>query len=750
MTLGAGETFAGYTILGQLGAGGMGEVYLARHPRLPRQEALKILRADISNDDSFRQRFIREADSIAALDHPNIVTVYDRGDTDNQLWIATQYIEGTDAARLLRSRYPAGMPADEVADITTAIANALDYAHRKGLLHRDVKPANILLSQPDDDGNRRTYLADFGIARPLDDPAGLTATNFTLGTLAYAAPEQLMGQPIDGRADQYALAATAYHLITGQPLYSDTNPVAVISQHLTAPPPPPSSVRTELAPFDAVFARALAKQPQDRFPRCQDFAHALTATTTAGSYPPNAPTRQAPTPPRTSPPRPTRPSAAPPTASTRTPQPSRGSRKLAVIVGGVSVLGVLGIGGVLLATTHRAGTEVSTTTTPSSSQAPYSSSITGTCDQQKICHGAKQRAEPKNDAQQLFPDILPEGASVEISCQIRGELKTETDHAPSDLWYRLTNGAYINSIYITPPGTEIPTCTVSATAAPPPPPTTTRTTIPAADIRSLLLTNEEIQSTAAGLFSDRPDRQLVSDSTENMTDYRDLVDPPECTGVLFGNDTSQFTPWPEVALIDQTTDPKVVAPGYKSPYATGSPWWSVDQTAALFTSAAAAQQFVERQTQQWVACTKASHEPPGWVGESLAGKIQVNQFYPLDKSQFNAAQLSGLRGGFGEIQWTIGDVTNDGSSASIKMVGGASPSMSADVRNPGNGSFLACQVALAAKYNAVLRVRTCQDVTTAVSNNPAYYGKTFGQDDLSLAKDYAQKLLAPMLARANG
>ena len=294
MTLGAGETFAGYTILGQLGAGGMGEVYLAQHPRLPRQEALKILRTDISNDDSFRQRFIREADSIAALEHPNIVTVHDRGKTDNQLWISTQYVDGTDAARLLQSRYPAGMPADEVADITAAIASALDYAHKQGLLHRDVKPANILLSQPDPDGNRRIYLADFGIARPLDDPDGLTATNFTLGTLAYAAPEQLMGNTIDGRADQYALAATAYHLLTGRPPYSNTNPVAVISHHLTEPPPPPSTVRPELAPFDAAFARALAKQPQDRFPRCQDFAHALTtATTTAGSYSASAPTQQA-------------------------------------------------------------------------------------------------------------------------------------------------------------------------------------------------------------------------------------------------------------------------------------------------------------------------------------------------------------------------------------------------------------------------------------------------------------------------
>ena len=294
MTLGAGEVFAGYTIVRQLGSGGMGEVYLAQHPRLPRQEALKILRPDISADDTFRQRFIREADSIAALEHPNIVTVHDRGDTDGKLWIATQYVDGIDAAKLL-GHCPAGIPADEVAQLTTAIAQALDHAHDRGVLHRDVKPANILLGKPDRDGVRRIYLADFGIARPLDDPAGLTATNFTLGTVAYAAPEQLMGKSADGRADQYALAATAYNLLTGKALFPESNPIAVISHHLTEPPPAPSTVDPKLAPFDAAFARALAKNPEDRFPRCRDFAREFAAATAAsGVGSPTAPTQEAP------------------------------------------------------------------------------------------------------------------------------------------------------------------------------------------------------------------------------------------------------------------------------------------------------------------------------------------------------------------------------------------------------------------------------------------------------------------------
>ena len=298
MSLGVGEVFAGYTVVRQIGNGGMGEVYLAQHPRLPRQEALKVLRPEISSDDSFRQRFIREADSIAALEHPNIVTVHDRGENAGRLWIATQYVDGADAAQLLRDRYPAGMPADEAATIITAIAEALDHAHDRGLLHRDVKPANILLTHADRDGSRRIYLADFGIARPLDDPTGLTSTNFALGTFAYAAPEQLMGKAIDGRADQYALAATAYHLLTGTPVFPDPNQIAVISQHLTEPAPAPSLIRPALAPLDTAFARALSKNPDDRYPSCREFAHAITAATVSqsGGYSPTAQTQQAPIP----------------------------------------------------------------------------------------------------------------------------------------------------------------------------------------------------------------------------------------------------------------------------------------------------------------------------------------------------------------------------------------------------------------------------------------------------------------------
>lgn len=295
MTLSAGSTFAGYTVIRLLGAGGMGEVYLVQHPRLPRQDALKVLPESVSDSD-YRERFLREADLAAGLWHPNIVRVNDRGEDAGQLWIAMDYIDGSDAGQLLQ-RYPAGMAAHDVAAIVSAVADALDYAHDHGLLHRDVKPANILITHPDSEGQRRVLLGDFGIARNADDISGLTATNTTVGTVAYAAPEQLMGDDIDGRADQYALAATAYHLLTGTTLYPGSNPVGVISRQLIEPPPRPSASRPGLAPFDTAFSTALAKEPSDRFSSCREFARALTAGAhNDGGYSPFAPTQQAPIP----------------------------------------------------------------------------------------------------------------------------------------------------------------------------------------------------------------------------------------------------------------------------------------------------------------------------------------------------------------------------------------------------------------------------------------------------------------------
>ena len=274
MPLANGDHFAGYQILRSLGFGGMGEVYLVAHPRLPRHDALKILPAEMSVDSEFRARFNREAELAATLYNPHIVGIHDRGEFEGQLWISMDYIDGSDAGKLLREHYPTGMPAVDVVEIVAAVADALDYAHGRGLLHRDIKPPNILLTKPDR-GRRRVLLADFGIARNAAEVSGLTDTNVTLGTVNYAAPEQLTGAVIDGRADQYGLAATAYHLLTGSPMFGASNPAVVIGRHLNSPPPRLSDVRPDLAALDPVLARALSKRPGERFRTCTDFANAL-------------------------------------------------------------------------------------------------------------------------------------------------------------------------------------------------------------------------------------------------------------------------------------------------------------------------------------------------------------------------------------------------------------------------------------------------------------------------------------------
>ena len=274
MSLETGRVFAGYTILRVLGSGGMGRVYLARHPRLPREDALKVLPTEVTADPQYRERFEREAELAAGLSHPHIVAIHDRGEYEGQFWISMEYVAGTDVARLLGEQFPGGMPVEDATAIVTAVASALDYAHHRGLLHRDVKPANILLT--DSDGQpRRIFLADFGIARRVDDAAGLTTTKMAVGTVAYAAPEQLMAGSVDGRADQYALACTAFHVLAGAPPYGGPNLAVVIGQHVSAPPPSIGAHRPELTGLDPVFATAMAKDPTGRFNSCGEFAQEL-------------------------------------------------------------------------------------------------------------------------------------------------------------------------------------------------------------------------------------------------------------------------------------------------------------------------------------------------------------------------------------------------------------------------------------------------------------------------------------------
>ncbi|WP_410873750.1 serine/threonine-protein kinase [Nocardia sp. A7] len=266
-----GTSVAGYQLESVLGRGGMGTVYLARHPRLPRSVALKLLGESMFGDMEARARFAREADLAARLDHPNIVAVYDRGVEDRRPWIAMQYVQGTDAGAL------GLLETTRAVRIVSEVAAALDFAHGHGVLHRDVKPANILLGVSEPEHTERVMLADFGIARLHLDQNRLTQTGSFTATLAYAAPEQLSGSALDPRCDQYSLACTLFALLTGSVPFAATNPVSVIQAHMSAAPPSISAMRSGLpVGLDAVVWQAMSKEPDNRFASCSEFAAAVT------------------------------------------------------------------------------------------------------------------------------------------------------------------------------------------------------------------------------------------------------------------------------------------------------------------------------------------------------------------------------------------------------------------------------------------------------------------------------------------
>ncbi|MGW4771111.1 ADP-ribosylglycohydrolase family protein [Nocardia sp. NPDC004278] len=275
-----GDVFAEYVIERELGRGGMGAVYAAHHPRLPKLTALKLLHRDLFGDNEIRARFGREANLVATLDHPNIITVHDRGSEDEQLWIAMQFVDGVDSASVPL----ADMSAPRALQIIVQTADALDYAHRAGVLHRDVKPANILLSQSAGVGSgfaERVLLTDFGIARLLDDTGQLTRTGTLTATLAYASPEQLTGANLDHRTDQYSLACTLFRLLTGHAPFDSTNAAVVMLGHIQSPPPSLIAERPDLpAGLAAVMTKALAKDPQDRYASCTEFADAAVRALT--------------------------------------------------------------------------------------------------------------------------------------------------------------------------------------------------------------------------------------------------------------------------------------------------------------------------------------------------------------------------------------------------------------------------------------------------------------------------------------
>lgn len=606
--------FAGYLILRLLGSGGMGQVYLAKHPRLPRRDALKVLRTDVSSDATFGERFIREADLAAALWHPHIVGVHDRGEHQGQLWIAMDYVDGVDAAQLMQHRYPAGMPAEEVADIVSAVASALDYAHKRGLLHRDVKPANVMLAHLDDHEERRILLTDFGIARELNTVSGLTTTNMTVGTVAYAAPEQLMGHDIDGRADQYALAATAFHLLTGTPPFSHSNPAVVISHHLNASPPALADTRGELASLDPVLAVALAKDPDQRYARCSDFARAFAEQIRGDAPAHAAPTAQAPV----------RRSvvAAHPHPSTvpgaHAGQSSATRRWLPL--GAAAAAGVLAVGGALV-------------------WRPW---------------------DTRHDEVKPNPPTTSEAAVVQDN---------QSSSAPSST-------------------------------------VTTTPTTPATAVDNLLLSAGEIGRLLGGIeVSSEPGGTVgaalkLDSSSYGPGDHSRQVEPVSCVGIAFTGDKASYGGTDVEALKTEEFSPGTYAAGDQGPT-------QLEQTVAVFPSAASARDFLAAQQRQWTACTSPENPP-----------------YP-DFPEIDVSVLLGYEDG---RSFVLGNVDRVDDTISVSMAS----------NNPVTGAH-ACQQALGVRNNVAVEVRICHVPSGATSIPP------LDPADPDWAVPDAQRLVEAML-----
>ncbi len=281
-----GSRIASYRLEERIGVGGMAVVFRASDERLGRQVALKVLSPPLAQDEDFRQRFNRESRIAASVDDPHIIPVFDADEAQGVLYIAMRYVPGGDAHTLLQRE--GKLPPDRVAAMVSPIASALDAAHAKNLVHRDVKPANMLLDVRPDRPDH-VYLSDFGLTKNSLATDGLTATGTILGTVAYSSPEQLSGRPVDGRADEYSLACSAVELLTGTVPFPRDALTAAILAHLTDPPPSLSERVPGLpVAVDEVIARAMAKAPDQRYPNCTEFADALRAALGLPGYRPGA------------------------------------------------------------------------------------------------------------------------------------------------------------------------------------------------------------------------------------------------------------------------------------------------------------------------------------------------------------------------------------------------------------------------------------------------------------------------------
>ena len=269
-----GDEFAGYRIEALIGRGGMGMVYRAEQERPHRRVALKLLAPELSADDSFRERFIRESDLAAAIEHPNIIPIYNAGEVDGQLYIAMRYVEGSDLKGLIQR--DGRLTPTRALSFVGQLGGALDVAHARGLVHRDVKPQNMLIASGEGlESSDHVYLTDFGLTKHTASRSGLTAAGHFVGTIDYVSPEQIEGKTLDHRTDVYSLGCVLYECLTGRLPYERDSEVSVMYAHISDEPPSVSGVRGDISPgMDAVIAKALAKSPGDRFPTCKELVAA--------------------------------------------------------------------------------------------------------------------------------------------------------------------------------------------------------------------------------------------------------------------------------------------------------------------------------------------------------------------------------------------------------------------------------------------------------------------------------------------
>jgi serine/threonine-protein kinase len=289
--LAAGSDFAGYRIERVIGAGGMGEVYEARPGEDGDRVALKVLLPELGGEERLRRRFEREARLAGTLSHRHVVPVLRSGVADGRPFLVMPYIDGPDLGAVIAHEGPLH-PAD-AGLIAYQLGSALEAAHGAGLVHRDVKPANVFVDV--ERGRPRAYLGDFGLTKSATSTSGLTRTGMYVGTVDYAAPEQLQAEPLDGRADVYALGALLYQALTARVPFPRARPVDKIMAHLSEPPPRPSESEDGVpGAFDDVVARAMAKSADDRFQTAGELGKAaLAATRDAGSAPPWRESRRA-------------------------------------------------------------------------------------------------------------------------------------------------------------------------------------------------------------------------------------------------------------------------------------------------------------------------------------------------------------------------------------------------------------------------------------------------------------------------